>query len=70
MSTEKERYWVDRYEHTYQFLKIINNNEGGNAMFVLKNIRVAAATLMRILLKKFGLGFFREKVLLPAYKKD
>ena len=41
----------------------------GEIMFVLKAIRVAAATLIKILFKKIKLSFFREKIFLPTYKK-
>ena len=38
-------------------------------MFVLRAMRVAAATLIRILFKKINLSFFREKIFLPTYKR-
>lgn len=38
-------------------------------MFVLKAMRVAAATLIKILFKKIKLSFFRKKIFLPTYKK-
>ena len=59
---------VDRYEHTYQCKKTTNSDEDG-IMFVLRTMRVAAATLIRILFKKINLSFFREKIFLPTYKK-
>jgi hypothetical protein len=59
---------VDRYEHTYQAVNIINMKDG-EIMFVLKAMRVAAATLIKILFKKIKLSFFREKIFLPTYKK-
>ena len=59
---------VDRYEHTYQYKKV-TNNDNGEIMFVLKAMRVAAATLIKILFKKIKLSFFRKKIFLPTYKK-
>ena len=59
---------VDRYEHTYQAVNIVNMKDG-EIMFVLKAMRVAAATLIKILFKKIKLSFFREKIFLPTYKK-
>ena len=37
-------------------------------MFVLKAMRVAAATLIKILFKKIKLSFFRKKIFPPTYK--
>ena len=45
---------VDRYEHTYHAVNIVNMKDG-EIMFVLKAMRVAAATLIKILFKKIKL---------------
>ena len=57
---------VDRYEHTYYYRKVTNNDKG-EIMFVIKTMRVAIAASTSVALGLFNINLFASTSIYTIY---